>query len=57
MNDKKCYGATYVTESGEDFGMITSIFVVAHDWDGYRSIGYCKPTDAEILEFCHPTTM
>lgn len=41
------YGATYSTDR-ENFGEITSIFVVGADWDGYRFHGYCVPTAIEV---------
>lgn len=40
------YGATYVIENGKL--IITSVFPVDSDWDGYRFHGYCRPTPDEI---------
>lgn len=50
-NEHVNYGATYCTESGEDFGKITAIFEVDADWDGYRFHGYCVPTKEDIADF------
>jgi hypothetical protein len=49
-NINQNYGATYSTDK-EDFGKITSIFMVDEDWDGYRYNGYCRPTEAEVYDF------
>lgn len=43
---KQAYGATYVIEDGQM--VITNVFPVSDDWDGYRFQGYCRPTPAEI---------
>lgn len=51
MNETTYYGATYCTESGEDFGKITAIFEVAADWDGYRFHGYCTPSAEDVAAF------
>ena len=40
------YGAAYVIE--DDQLVITNVFPVDADWDGYRFHGYCRPTLAEI---------
>jgi hypothetical protein len=40
------YGATYTIEDGQL--VITNIFLVPDDWDGYRFHGYCRPTVEEI---------
>lgn len=45
------FGATYNTESGEDFGKIISVFTVDATWDGHRFHGYCRPTPEEVAEF------
>ena len=45
------YGATYNTESGEEFGKITSVFQVDADWGGYRHHGYCWPTQEQVEVF------
>ena len=42
----QCYGATYQKEDGEI--VITGVFPVDPDWDGYRFHGYCRPTVDEI---------
>ena len=51
MNETTYYGATYCTESGEDFGKITAIFEVADNWDGYRFHGYCRPSAEDVAAF------
>ena len=40
------YGATYEIIDGQL--VITSVFQVSADWDGYRFHGYCRPTPDEI---------
>ena len=40
------YGATYTIE--DDVLVITHVFPVSDDWDGYRFTGYCRPTAEEI---------
>jgi hypothetical protein len=40
------YGAAYVIE--DDQLVITNVFPVDADWDGYRFHGYCRPTLTEI---------
>lgn len=40
------YGATFIMEDGEM--VITRVFPVTSDWEGYRFTGYCRPTLAEI---------
>ena len=45
------FGATYCTESGEDFGRITSVFAVDADWVGYRFHGYFRPSAEEVAAF------
>ena len=40
------YGATYTIEDGQL--VITNVFPVSDDWDGYRFHGYCRPTADEI---------
>lgn len=42
------YGATYVIEEGQL--VITNVFPVSDDWDGYRFNGYCRPTADEIRD-------
>jgi len=42
------YGATYVIE--DDQLVITNVFPVPEDWDGYRFHGYCRPTAEEIAQ-------
>ena len=42
----KKYGATYIIEDGQL--VITNVFPVSEDWDGYRYHGYCRPTEEEI---------
>jgi hypothetical protein len=44
--DMQNYGATYTVEDG--VLVITSVFPVDADWDGYRFHGYCRPTVEEI---------
>lgn len=51
MNANTNFGATYNTESGEDFGKIISVFTVDATWDGHRFHGYCRPTPEEVAEF------
>ena len=45
-NIMKNYGATYTIEN--DVLVITNVFPVSEDWDGYRFHGYCRPTVDEI---------
>jgi hypothetical protein len=40
------YGATYTIE--DDVLVITNVFPVSEDWDGYQFHGYCRPTVEEI---------
>lgn len=51
MNANTNFGATYNTESGEDFGKIISVFTVDATWDGHRFHGYCRPTPEEVAGF------
>ena len=44
----QAYGATYSIE--DDQLVITHVFPVDADWDGYRFHGYCRPTAEEIAE-------
>ena len=48
MKTTQNFGATYNTTPGEDFGEITSIFLVDVDWDGYKYHGYCRPNAQEL---------
>ena len=41
------YGATYQLDENDEL-VITNVFVVPEDWDGYRFAGYCRPTEEEI---------
>jgi hypothetical protein len=40
------YGACFIVE--DDRMVITRVFPVTADWEGYRHSGYCRPTLAEI---------
>jgi hypothetical protein len=42
------FGATYIIENGEL--VITGVFPVEPDWQGFRHHGYCRPTAQEIVE-------
>lgn len=48
------YGATYSTHP-DTFGVITAIFPVPPEWDGYRYHGYCRPTPEEVAAFLSST--
>ena len=48
------YGATCTTIDG-DF-VVTNVFPVDENWDGYRFHGYCRPTEEEIKAAGFETT-
>lgn len=48
--DAPVYGATYSTNP-DTFGVITNVFPVEPEWDGYRYHGYCRPTPEEVAAF------
>jgi hypothetical protein len=45
---KQEYGATYAVVDGEF--TVTHVFPVQWDWDGFRFVGYCRPTTEEITD-------
>ena len=48
QNAGQLFGATY--EIVDDQLVITNVFPVPWDWDGYRFHGYCRPTRQEIID-------
>ena len=44
---KQAFGATFEIE--DNHMVITNVFPVNWDWDGYRFSGYCRPTRQEII--------
>lgn len=46
---KQEYGATYVAAEDHTW-VITHVFPVRWDWDGYRFHGYCRPERQDIVD-------